>query len=367
MMKRYLEILNNLPNKEEEVKNTLSDDKLLPTGKPHISFSEFYTHSECAFKHKLSYIDKLETYKDNIHALFGTQLHNACEELTKTGAIADKSRYLNEYIVKAKKVLEEQKIAVEAIEDSERKEKAKDSYEKALDNHKLFQEKFSDIADDVLPFLNEVYPGWRLEKAELNLYEMISERCPYYFKGFIDLVISIPRRKKIEILTSAPARKGTLRMSDLRQKLGLCKVSEQDFSEDAEDREVVLLDWKKTNETWSSYAKNKFEKQAQLLLYKHFFSQLTGVSLDDISCAFVLLRVDPKISKEAKEKLSESEIKKELRHCELFPIDSSEKKVKKAFASIIIMINSMKKGFFRKNKTEFNCRFCDYNMTNHCP
>ena len=35
-----------------------------PTGKPHISFSEIKQWKECPYRHKLAYVDKIETFED---------------------------------------------------------------------------------------------------------------------------------------------------------------------------------------------------------------------------------------------------------------------------------------------------------------
>ena len=50
-----------------------------PTGKPHVSFSEVKVWKECSYRHKLAYVDKLDTYEANPYADYGTAVHNAIE------------------------------------------------------------------------------------------------------------------------------------------------------------------------------------------------------------------------------------------------------------------------------------------------
>ena len=45
---------------------------LLPTGKPHVSFSEVKVWKECSYRHKLAYVDKLDTYENNPYADYVT-------------------------------------------------------------------------------------------------------------------------------------------------------------------------------------------------------------------------------------------------------------------------------------------------------
>ena len=47
----------------------------------HISFSELKIWNECAFKHKLTYIDGLKGFKGNEHTAFGTAMHYVCENV----------------------------------------------------------------------------------------------------------------------------------------------------------------------------------------------------------------------------------------------------------------------------------------------
>ena len=60
---------------------------IFPTNKEHISYSEVKNWRECPWKHKLMYIDKIETYENNPYAEFGTIVHDTIESYLKTGSM----------------------------------------------------------------------------------------------------------------------------------------------------------------------------------------------------------------------------------------------------------------------------------------
>ena len=55
-----------------------------PTNKGHVSYSEVRNWKECPFRHKLLYIDKIDTFEDSPYLDYGTIVHNACEHFLKT-------------------------------------------------------------------------------------------------------------------------------------------------------------------------------------------------------------------------------------------------------------------------------------------
>ena len=55
------------------------------TGKPHVSFSEVRCWKECAYRHKLLYIDKLGVDEPSPYLSYGTAVHEAIEAFLNTG------------------------------------------------------------------------------------------------------------------------------------------------------------------------------------------------------------------------------------------------------------------------------------------
>ena len=49
----------------------------------HISYSELKEWTDCPWKHKLNYIDKIKQFKGNEHTAFGSALHTVCEVIVQ--------------------------------------------------------------------------------------------------------------------------------------------------------------------------------------------------------------------------------------------------------------------------------------------
>lgn len=210
----------------------------LPTGKPHISFSEVRDWKECSFRHKLKYVKKIELGGPGPLLDFGTACHASCENFLKTRVM-------------------DPKIATDMIRKSWEKNKDltyvdKDGKEKKLfDNVEQFVKEAEGILADVPKWMEETFPGWEFIDAEHYLYEPI-EGHPHAFKGFIDGVIK-------------------------------CKG--------ARGKTVVwLVDWKTTSWGWTMDKKSDDMVRAQLVLYKNFWSTKTGTDPKDVRCGFILLK-----------------------------------------------------------------------------
>ena len=48
---------------------------------PHISYSELKQWTECTWRHKLLYLDRIDTFQGNEHTSFGTAVHEAVEQM----------------------------------------------------------------------------------------------------------------------------------------------------------------------------------------------------------------------------------------------------------------------------------------------
>ena len=48
--------------------------------KQHISYSELKIFTECPYKWKLQYVDKLKGFTGNIYTAFGSAIHAVCEQ-----------------------------------------------------------------------------------------------------------------------------------------------------------------------------------------------------------------------------------------------------------------------------------------------
>lgn len=137
-------------------------DRLLPTGKSHVSYSELSNWQACSYRHKLRYVDGIDLFKPSVYVDFGTAIHSACENYLKT-------RVMNT------------KIATEIIE---KEWEAKGFYDK---NKWLMIAE--GILKDIPAFFDKTFPGWEYVSAEESLFEDIKQHEGISFKGFIDGVI----------------------------------------------------------------------------------------------------------------------------------------------------------------------------------
>lgn len=271
----------------------------MPTGKSHISFSEIKCWKECSYRHKLMHVDKIDVFEPSPFLDFGTAVHEGCESLLENASV-DKNKLLNEI---------RQAWQKHGFDDPAWVERQPGWYK----YHPVEEwcTWASNMWADVPSFLNTTFPEWETVKAEEELYEDI-EDSDVKFKGFIDAVIKVPKKR------------GT-------------------------GFEYWILDWK----TSQSYGWRREKKQdilmtAQLILYKHFWARKHGVPLKDVRCGFILLKRGGKPGK----------------MCELVKVSAGPKTIDKALKIMRSMIKMVKKKFNLKNRN--SCNYCPYKDTEHC-
>ena len=216
-------------------------EKQFPTGKPHVSFSEIKNWKECAYRHKLIYIDKIDMFKPSPYLDFGTAIHEGCETLLETKKV-DK----NKLIIDIKNAWEKY-----GFEDPDWIAQQPGWYKYVpVEEWCQWAE---NMWNEIPQFLDDTFPGWECIKAEEELYEEI-EGKPVKFKGFIDGVIKAPKKR-------------------------------------GEGYNYWIIDWK-TSGSWGWRRKKKQDilMTAQLILYKHFWAKKHNIELKDIRCGFVLLK-----------------------------------------------------------------------------
>jgi len=273
------------------------------TGKPHVSFSEVRIWKECSWKHKLMYIDKLAEFEAGIYTEYGSILHEAIEDFLITREMKPD-------------------IAVQKLEESWSKhgfDEENSIKERTLlaesqgwkYKHDFLSEWKSwcrNSLNDLPAFLDENYPGWETVSAEEELYEKLDDELS--FKGFIDCIIKYPKGNKTK---------------------------------------YVIIDWKTANSRgWSRDKKQDIKTTAQLILYKHYWSEKNNIPLKDIACNFVLLKRGSKPGK----------------ICKIVEVSAGPKSIEKANKMVRNMIGGVRREFFMKNR--LSCKFCPFSGTEHC-
>lgn len=277
-----------------------------PTEKPHVSYSEVKTWKECPYRHKLSYIDKIDTSENSPYLDYGTLLHDQLEQ------------YLNTKTMDLDKLEKDLRSAwIEKGFDS------KEFIQKQADHRKsngwkpkphVYIDEWVSWAknslEDMPAFLDSNFPNWKAISAEEQLYEDLPGK-DLNFKGFIDAVIECdgPKGKRVR----------------------------------------WIIDWKTANAGgWYKDKKRDFLTQAQISAYKLFWRKKNGLGPRDVKCGFVLLKRGAKKGKT----------------CELLTVSSGPKMEERVEKLISSMISAVRKGLFLKNREA--CLFCDFKNTEHC-
>jgi len=310
------------------------DKTLLPTGKHHVSYSEISDWMDCSERHRLKHIQKIDLDKPSIHTEFGKAIHDALEGFVMSRTIPDP--------VATEKVFEE---LMEALRD-----KHGVTYpEKELAS---FRSSIPGILEAAPKFLDKEFPGWKGHAAELPLFEAVDGQVNKRFKGFVDAVLLVPRKKRgvhakkhkeeaLEIDSKHPpmrfsdllARHKSENSSTIAEEV-LVSTPPKTLGEPtpgglalSDDYDYFIMDWKTTSFGWDPMKKRDFQKQLQLMLYKHFFCKLANVPLDRVKCGFVLLKRTAR--------------KSDGSRVELVPVSVGPKAEEKALAVLHDMINQI--------------------------
>lgn len=210
--------------------------ELLPTGKPHVSFSEVKTWKECSFRHKLTHIKKIGIQKPSPILEFGTAVHASCEDYLLTREM-------------------KQQICFDLLDDAWKKNEGQEEFtQKSLNEAK---ENSTLILLEVPAFLDNEFPGWEVVDAEHQLYEQI-ENHPHAFKGFIDGVIKCKGKRGEDL--------------------------------------IWILDWKTSANGWRKEKRADVMVQSQLALYKNYWLQKNPLfQMKNVRCGFVILKKSAKL------------------------------------------------------------------------
>lgn len=208
-----------------------------------ISFSQLYMWNNCPYHWKLNYIDKLSTFTDSIHTLFGTAMHETIQHwlfimYTQSGSIANKLD-LKTYF----------------------KNKLKQLYNNTK-NTSLFQETKKDIpeffhdATQILNYLqmhrSEYFPlrDWELAGCEIPILQPISDNHKNVkIAGYLDIVLH-----------------------------------------DIINDRYRIIDLKTSTYGWSDADKKDVVKRGQVVLYKYYFSKQYNIPIDSIDVEYLILK-----------------------------------------------------------------------------
>ena len=280
---------------------------ILPNHKPHVSYSEIRNWKECAWRHKLAYIDQLDVFENSPYLSYGTAVHDGIENFLLTGnmhiekVLENIKKEWETHGFDSKKYIEEQALIRES---NGWKPKPHIYLETWLEYAKNSLEEIPD-------FLSKTFGNYEVVSAEEELYEHVPE-VNAYFKGFIDALIKTKDKKGNDV--------------------------------------YWVIDWKTAGDKgWFASKKRDILTWAQIALYKHFWRTKKNIDIKSVRCGFVLLkRGAPKGNT-----------------CELVKVSVGPKAEEKCTSMLRSMVLSMKRGIFLKNRN--SCMFCNFKGTENCP
>ena len=201
---------------------------------PHISFSELKNWAECPWRHKLIYLDKLDSRTGNEYSAFGTAVHDTAENILQNNEQVTADPYAYFHL----RFNEELKDSSVDLDSSLAQEMRK---------------QVNGVFESVIPALDAYFEdkdGWSLVDTEFALMHPIleTEIKDYSFKGYIDLIIKDGKGH------------------------------------------YHVIDWKTCTWGWNARKKSNTLLTRQLVYYKYFYAKHLGIDTRCISTHFGLIK-----------------------------------------------------------------------------
>ena len=209
---------------------------------PRVSCSQYSTYSSCPRSYKLRYIDKLGESSANIYTIFGTSIHETIQHFLSVMYGVSKKQAME---------IDTDKLLLEWM----RKEyiKENDKLTEGIICTQLELEEFYGDGRRILEWFKN-----KLDK--------------FYTKSGFELVgIEIPLNAKIKQGVSF---------------IGFIDVVMRDLS----DNSIIIIDLKTSTMGWNKYQKADKYKNAQIVIYKKYYSELFQIPLDKIKVEYQIMR-----------------------------------------------------------------------------
>lgn len=259
----------------------------------HLSFSAVKDFSFCPHYYKLSRVDKIKSFTGNIYTAFGTAVHSTCEEMLLSNYnIQHEGYFYRQFYTELKKLDKEllEEYTDEQIED--------------------FVNQANTILSNFQEFMGQTFGNYKVvsteEQLRCNITLLEQTIYDYDFLGFVDCVIK------------------------------------------TEDGKYHIIDWKTCSWGWDARRKSDTMTTYQLSYYKHFYSKMTGIPIEDMETHFVLLK---------------RTAKKDI--IELVKVANGQKKINNALKVLENTAYNVDSENYIKNK--LSCSKCDFHKTEHCP
>ena len=279
-----------------------------------ISYSQYSQWDVCPFKWKLNYVDKLGEYTDSIHTMFGTSMHEVLQTYltvmyNDTIKMADSLPLKDMLLTRMKR-----------------------NYKQIMERNG--GEVFCEQSD-----MEEFY------QHGLLILDWFKKKRQNYFskKGYELVGIEVPINYDLP--------------NDIKF-IGYIDVLLYDKLRDR----YKIIDIKTSTMGWNKYMKADKNKTDQLLLYKQFYGAQHDISLDKIDVEYFIV----------KRKLYDK-VDFPQRRIQTFSPANGKPSINKVNNNLNTFINeSFKDGDYNlshdfiKRPSKKNCRFCEFNQTEHC-
>ena len=279
-----------------------------------ISYSQYSQWDVCPHKWKLNYIDKLSEFTDNIHTLFGTSMHEVLQTYLTV---------MYNDTIKMADALPLEKMLLHRM---------KYNYTNAME--KNGGEVICEQSD-----MEEFY------KHGLSILDWFKKRRQNYFskKGYELVGIETPINY------------------DLPKDIKFIGYIDVLLYDKVRDR-YKIIDIKTSTMGWNKYQKADKNKTDQLLLYKQFYGAQHDIPLDKIDVEYFIV----------KRKLYEK-VDFPQRRVQTFSPANGKPSINKVINNLNQFLQeSFIDGEYNmehtyiKRPSKKNCRFCEFNQTEHC-
>ena len=279
-----------------------------------ISYSQYNQWVTCPYKWKLNYIDELGEYTDSIHTMFGTSMHEVLQTYLTV---------MYNDTVKMADALPLEKMLLTRM---------KRNYQQIMERNG--GEVFCEQSD-----MEEFY------KHGLLILEWFKKKRGNYFskKGYELVGIEVPINYDLP---------NDIKFIGYIDVLLYNKVSGK----------YKIIDIKTSTMGWNKYMKADKNKTDQLLLYKQFYGAQHDIPLDKIDVEYFIV----------KRKLYEK-VDFPQRRVQTFSPANGKPSINKVINNLNQFIEeSFIDGEYNtehtyiKRPSKKNCRFCEFNQTEHC-
>lgn len=227
----------DVQSEEEIEKETNANDKV-------VSYSQYKMWLNCPYQWKRIYADKLFPFAPSIETVFGSAMHEVIQEwLTLHFENSKKAKQLDYAPILKDKLIS---FFKESIIENE------DGTKTYVCNAETVQEYYEDgcaILDHIQKWGKEFFPvkDYKLLGCEVKLEYRLKPNL--LFKAYLDIIIH-----------------------------------------DTKNNKYYIIDLKTSRAGWHNYHKKDIGRLHQVLLYKKFWSEKFGVSLNDIIPKFIILK-----------------------------------------------------------------------------